>query len=83
MRFSNCSQFNNSSRDAKRFAPCSCTASNTENTENSVNISGIAWAVSVLLCALFVLAGNGLGIGIIIILNIIIILINHFGTEKQ
>ncbi len=62
------SNFNTSSEDAKTFAPCSCAA---ETMNNSV-FSGIALAMSVLLCLCLVnvLSIYGIITGIII-LNII------------
>ncbi len=63
------SKFNTSSEDAKTFAPCSCAAET--KMDNSI-FTGIALAMSVLLCLVLinVLSIYGIIIGIII-LNII------------
>ena len=63
-------KFNNSSKDAKTFAPSSCAA---ETEQNNSFFSDIALAMSVLLCLILVnvLSIYGIIIGIII-LNIII-----------
>ncbi len=70
MFFSSKSQSNSSSRDAMTVAPCSCTAGNETNIEY---FSGIAIAMSVLLCLVLSLI-NAISIIIgIIILNILLI----------
>ena len=62
-------KFNNSSKDAKTFAPSSCAA---KTEQNNSFFSDIAFAMSVLLCLLLVNVLDIFGIIIgIIILNLL------------
>lgn len=70
MRFLNGSKANNSSKDAKMFAPCFSTA---KNETNIADITDIAIAMSVLLCLVLSIFGNIFAVTGIIILNIILI----------
>lgn len=72
-----------SSNDAKKFAPSSCSAANTESakTINSVYFTGIAYAVSVFFFAVLsiIIRRNIL----LIALPIIIILIEETHKEQN
>ncbi len=79
MFFTTKSQSNSTSRDAMTVAPCSCTAKNETDIEF---FSGIALAMSVLLCLVLSLI-NAISIIIgIIILSIRLILCNRIYKEK-
>lgn len=70
MRFLNGSKANNSSKDAKMFAPCFSTA---KKEMDIADITDIAIAMSVLLCLVLSLLGNLIAVEGIIILSIILI----------
>ena len=78
MFFTTKSQSNSTSRDAMTVAPCSCTAKNETDVEY---FSGIALAMSVLLCLVLSLI-DALSIIGIILLSLRLTLCNGIYKEK-